>query len=228
MIKQEEYNKAIKLRTEGKSLGEISNFLKISKSTASRWCKNIIISEKIKSNLEEKRKEQSKKALMIINKKRANKTKKELVYYYAKGKEDIKNINKRDLLIAGISLYWGEGYKKGNNEFGITNSDPKIICLIMKWLKDIYLIKKEDLILRVSINKIHKHRLEDILDYWSDTTKIPKTQFTKTSFIKSKTKKEFADPNNYFGTLRIKVRKGRMLRERILGSISQLADTASL
>ena len=69
-----------------------------------------------------------------------------------------KTLEEAKLLGLGLGLYWGEGYKKGNNECGFTNSDPDIILLIIRWFQKIYSIDKKDFILRVSINEMHKKR----------------------------------------------------------------------
>lgn len=131
-------------------------------------------------------------------------------------------LSNRDRYIAGLALYWSEGYKHKGEETGFTNSDPKMIVFFIRWVADFYSIGKERLILRVSINKIHRRRIKDVERYWSKVTNVPLTQFTKTSLIKSSLKKKYANHSVHFGTLRVKVRRGTDLRRKILGSIKQI------
>jgi hypothetical protein len=107
-------------------------------------------------------------------------------------------------------------------ETAITNSDPSLINLYVKWLEEIYCVDKKDLILRVSINESHKRREETVNKYWAKITGISRSQFTKASFIKSKGLKIYSNANEHFGTLRVKARRGTNLRHRILGSIEAL------
>jgi DNA-binding transcriptional MerR regulator len=43
----------------------------------------------------------------------------------------------RELLIASIMLYWAEGSKKNNPYVAFSNSDPKIIKLFLRFLREI-------------------------------------------------------------------------------------------
>jgi len=225
MAKKQQKEQALKLRSAGVSIGDIANRLSISKSTASYWCRNIQLSPSQIKKLYEKQKRAAMASITILAEKNRRKriaTTKEMTI---RGNIDVGRITKRDLFIIGLALYWGEGYKKGSQEFGFTNSDPEIVKVFIRWVNDIYCIDKNQLILRVSINSIHKNREQDVLKYWAHVTKTPLSQFTKTSFIKTKAKKQYANHNKHYGTLRIKVRRGTNLRRRVLGSISAIANS---
>jgi len=141
--------------------------------------------------------------------------------------KDIGPINKRDLEMLGIGLYWGEGYKRGSSELGFTNSDPNMITVYMEWLRIIFQVEKENMTLRVSINSSHKDRVKTVLNFWSEHTRIPIEQFTKTSLIKSKIKKTYPNRDTHFGTLRIKVKRSSVLKLKTLGAISHISKTIS-
>lgn len=222
MSKPQKRQAALKLRRNGESISSISKVLSVSKSTASVWCKDIVLTEQQQKRLVEKSNHRATSALL-----RAAMAKRSLKNVAIKnaihlGKSDVGSLTLRDVFMVGLGLYWGEGYKKGSQELGFTNSDPEMIRFYLVWLNRVYFVKNQDLILRVSINSQHKHREKDILHYWSSVTKIPSSQFTKTSFIKTHSRKKYDNFDVHFGTLRIKVRKGTNLRRRILGSISSL------
>ena len=214
--------RAIKMRMDGFSLNDISKLLNKNKSTIGYWCRDIKLSRRALNRLISNGKYKHQKSITKYyeNKKKARlKHKKKLEKL---GYKEVQNINRRDLFMVGISLYWGEGYKKGNNELGFTNSDPEMIKIIIKFFKEIYAVKPKDFILRISINEIHRDRDKELIKYWSKITKISQNQFTKTSFIKIKNKKIYSNEKNYYGTLRIKARNGAEIREKILGSIKAL------
>jgi len=222
MAKIKEKYKAIEMRKNGFSIGEISKKLNVSKSTASVWCRDIVLSETQMKTLENRIKERGAKALFRVAEKKREERIKRTQVLSNKGKKDVGSVDKRDLFMAGLALYWGGGYKKGSQEFGFTNSDPVINIFIIKWLQEIYGIEKYRLILRVSINEKFANSEKEIINYWCKKLGIRKEQFTKTSFIKTKLKKIFPNNINHYGTLRIKVSRGTDLRRRILGSIEAL------
>ncbi len=216
--------KTIKLRKQGKSLSEISKILKKPKSTISYWCKNVKLTKLQKAHLLQMQKNigirkciQNAERIHIEYIKNAKKHK-------ALGFDSIKKLSSHDLNLIALGLYWGEGYKKGTNELGFTNSDPDIIKTYILWLQKVHKVVKERIILRVSINNIHKHRAQKVVDYWSKLTGIPKTQFTKTSFIQARCKKVYSNKNEHFGTLRVKVRGASMLRHYVIGSIQKITE----
>ena len=90
-----------------------------------------------------------------------------------------KNVSNRDLLFLGLGLYWGEGYKNGNGEFGFTNSDPEMIKIYLKILRDVYDIKDEQLVLKININQLFAENQSDIEKYWQTVTKINKKPIYK-------------------------------------------------
>jgi hypothetical protein len=139
-----------------------------------------------------------------------------------KGRSDVGQISQRDLFMLGLALYWGEGYKQGSQELGFTNSNAEIIRLYIHWLRQIYGVEKARLILRVSINVSHKHRVQEVTQFWSRIAGVPLSQFTKPSLIQSKSKKVYTNHHEHFGTLRVKVRNGTSLRRQILASIDAL------
>ncbi len=210
------------LRGRGESINTIVAHTGISKSTVSYWCRDIPLS---KSQREALAKKQSIGGMLgrlhAAEKKRAQRLESVKVDM-ARGARDVKSLSDRDIFMLGLGLYWGEGYKNGNEECALTNSDPGVIQAFIRWARSAYGIRHTDLILRVSVNEAHRSRVGAIEKYWSQITSAPLSQFTKTSLIHTKTKKHYANHENHFGTLRVKVRKATSLRRRILGSIEAL------
>jgi transposase len=86
------------------------------------------------------------------------------------------------LKIAGIMLYWAEGYKNlGKKTRGGTidlgNSDPKMIRLFLKFLRGICGVDENRL--RVRLYCYANQNVDSIKKYWSKITGIPLKQFMR-------------------------------------------------
>jgi len=212
------------LRKSGYSISRIAKDLSVSKSTASCWCRDIPLTIRQMEKIAIDSKHHATKSLLIAAERQRADRQRSILFSTTKGHSTVGVLSSRDTYMVGLGLYWGEGYKTGSQELGFTNSDPSMIRFYIKWLNTQFKIRPEELILRVSINAIHKKREFEIEEYWSKITNISTTQFTKTSYIKSKSKKVYPESIDkpHFGTLRIKVRRGTVLRREILGAISAL------
>lgn len=99
-----------------------------------------------------------------------------------------------------------------------------MINLYLRWLYDCCNVRKEDLITRVTVNITHKDRIKEIEKFWSDSTKIPIENFRKPFFQNFKWKKTYENPQEYYGVLRIKVRRSLDFLRKIHGWIKGLGN----
>ncbi|MEX0918522.1 MAG: helix-turn-helix domain-containing protein [Candidatus Paceibacterota bacterium] len=219
MAKIIEKHKSLKLRLSGLSIKEIASILGVSKSTVSGWCRDISLSDKHLKHLEEKRRSAGTKALLLAAERKRQKRFIDLDFYNKLGAQDVGKLDDRNIMMVALGLYWGEGYKKGSEEWGFTNNDPRMIKFMIIFLNRVCGVNRENLILRISINSSHKKREKVVKQFWISELKVKDSQFTKTSFIKSISKKVYPNFAEHYGTIRIKVKSGTNLRRRILGSI---------
>jgi transcriptional regulator with XRE-family HTH domain len=224
MSKIKEREQALSLRKAGSSIADIAKKLKVSKSTVSYWCRDVVLSKQACEKIVRISTRKSTAGILRytegLRQKRIAETSDDMEY----GAKLIGKISSRDVMCVGLGLYWGEGYKKGSQEFGFTNSDVAMVLFYMQWLEMGFGVKKSDLIVRVSINESHRARVKEVESYWSTKTGVRPNQFTKTSLIKSASKKIYANQFDHYGTLRIKVRRGTRLRRRVLGAIQHLSQ----
>lgn len=219
--------KAESLRHQGRSIKEIAWEVGVSQSTVSRWCSDISLSPDQRKKLDARRREAGAKALAPwIRKNRALKQS-DIKIQGQFGRKDLGQVTKRDLFMLGLGLYWGEGYKRGNQEWGFTNSDAKIIRTALAWLKECYDTPVENIIARLTINQRYKTQNERLITIWSRETGIRRSQFGKSTFIRGYSASKL-DSYSYRGTLRIKVRRGTSLRRRILASIAEVDTQIAL
>jgi transcriptional regulator with XRE-family HTH domain len=226
MSKQKERESAQSFRQKGMSISDIATKLKVSKSTVSTWCKDIVLSEEAIEIITRTSKSKSTTSLLRYTESLRAKRQENILISYEVGKKKVGKLSVRDIYCIGLGLYWGEGYKRGSQEFGFTNSDPRMIVFYLLWLHTVFKVNNIDLIARVSINSAHQSRAEEVEKYWSRTTRIPRSQFTKISFLKSQSKKVYTNTENYYGTLRVKVRRGTTMRREVLGAIVEIGESA--
>src|SRR5258708_11153317 len=201
---------ARKLRETGVSVRDISKKLGISKSTVSIWVRDIILSIE---QLETLRKSQIKggERGRIIGSLMQKHRRLDLIEKYKKeGIKELQKISNEEMKMVFLALYWAEGSKKGN-DVRFCNSDPKLINLMIKCLKNNFNVASERFSLRVGINEIHKEREEIVKKYWSKITKMPLSQYRKTSFKKAKLSKIYENFNDHYGTLDITISKSKFL-----------------
>lgn len=218
--KPKERGQAVRFRKEGKSIKEIAEFLNVSPGSVSLWVRNIQLSStqtrelaKRSLNALQKGRKKALKTQQILRKQRKEKFIKEAL-------KEIGKLSERDLFIGGVALYWAEGFKK-DNRLGFASSDPAMIKFFLRWLKELR-VPKRDIRLRVGLNISHKGRIQEVEKHWSKETKIPLSQFQKPFFQKFKWKKEFPNPEEYFGVLRIRANSQGPLFTKIKSWIKAL------
>ena len=221
MAKSEKQIEAHQLRQGGESIKEIAKVLAVSKSTVSLWCRDIELTSKQIQRLHENMVAGGYRGRLKGARIQKERKERKIEYYLREGRKTIKPLNRSELLIAGLSLYWGEGGRKSPG-VRFYNSDPDIVKFIIKWFKIIFKITNERFLIYIMINEIHRDRLNDVKRYWIKITGIPERQFRKIILIKAKNKKVYENFNQYFGTLNIRLTKSTDLYYRIMGLIKAL------
>ena len=216
MIKKEQEKKrAIELRKKGFSYNEILREVPIAKSTLSVWLKDIGIAKPQKQKLTLKRKQAQQKAQEACRKIRIEKESKII----NAAKKEVGHISRKDLWLMGTIIYWAEGTKQKKNNvsqrvsFG--NSDPNMVVLFDKWLREICNWNKKQLIYSISIHKTADK--EKARKFWENILKIKIDRiYFKTHNPKTNRKNINED---YYGLLRIDARRSTDLNRKIWGWI---------
>lgn len=202
-----EQKHAIELRKSGHSLGEISKMLKISKSTASIWTKHVVIDKAGLLRIEGLAIASRVKGHEILHQRKL----KRLRIAESEAKTLLGKIahDKNTALIGLSMMYWCEG-KKNDNGIGFTNSDPELVRAFIVMMKKVFKIDKNKW--RVCMHLHDYHDETELLDFWSDATGIPPTQFNK-SFRKESNHAYIRD--GYKGCVRVSYGDARISRTLI-------------
>jgi len=173
-------NKAIRLRTEKHmSYSAIAQELRVPKSTLSYWLREYPLSDE--QILELRRSGWSKGEASrerYRNTMRAKKKAQEQVEY-TKWCKRFQDIDKNELMIAGLMLYLGEGGKKNDSQVSLANTDPAVMRLFLHWIDCCFGVSKNKI--RIQLHLYEGMNIDKMQKFWQNTLGIKKEQFYKTS-----------------------------------------------
>lgn len=213
-MKLEEKNKAQELRRLGKSYNEIKELINVSKSSLSRWLDDIDLT---KDQLARLLKGREISRYAAGRAKHANKLA-TISQIKERAKIESLKLMSNPLFLVGLSLYWAEGDKHMQERVKFTNSDPDMIAIIMKWFREICNVPENKFRIALHIHTLHSNN--NLINYWSKITKVPKNQFNKT-FVKPTSLKQRRNIL-YNGTCAIIVNDRNLFRKIIGWQIGTL------
>lgn len=196
--------KAILLRKKGYSYNLISEQVGVSKSTLHYWLADVPYTPN-KEVVDRIGKARAKSGEVKAALKRES---------FSKARQfalaDIGKMSKRDLFMLGLGVYIGEGEK--NEVIGVINSDPRIIVLMIRWFTEVCGLKTENFTL--AIHLYPDNNIPACMQYWSDVTGVPVSQFGKTQIDNRVGKKLGKRSKLRYGTAHLRVKS---LGEKQLG-----------
>src|SRR3989344_5710719 len=181
MARKADKQKALTMRKKGMSYSQIKEKLGVSKSTLSGWLYNMPLSEKRIRELRADNPIRIEKYRNTMRAKRENR----LSEVYKKVSRDVGSLSKRDLFLAGLFLYWGEGTKVQKNAVTLTNTNPAMLKLFIKWLELLDIKRKY---LKIKLHLYSDMNIKRSLDFWSKELNIPISQFRKPYIKKTQLK----------------------------------------
>ena len=211
---------AIKLRLQGYTYSQIKQQLGLQKSTLSNWLKNTPLSPEQFELLSKNR--SLSKDIRIENYRKTMINKRLEIYknVFKKQSKKLLPLSKKELLVAGLFLYWGEG-EKLHGRVGISNTNPLVIQFAKYWFTKILGVPKSKLAIR-----LHLYEDMDIdlsTEFWSQLLKISKDQF-KTPYIKKSKRSGISYKSYGYGTCNLMCHKVA-LSEKIAMSIKAIAES---
>ena len=164
--------KARKLRSEGKSYSEIKEVLGIGKGTLSAWLQDMPLSREQIRRLRDLSPRRIESFRETMRRKRDTR----LLNSYEKVAKDIGTLSKRDIFIAGIYLYWGEGTKSAPGKVSIANTDPDVLKAFKAWLI-LMGVSESRMRARLHLYRDMDNKVET--RFWSRQLRLPISQFRK-------------------------------------------------
>lgn len=216
MTKIKKYRLVLKLRKQGKSYSQIKKEISISKSTLSRWLKKYPLSKERILELRGRSPVRIEKYRNTMFRKRESKLK----IYYKEQKNKLLPLTKRELHMAGLFLYWGEGNKADRNVVSINNTDPDVLKFTLFWYVEILKIPKEKI--KVFLHLYSDMDVKEEMNYWSENLNLPISSFDR-PYIK-KSKRSGIDQKGYgHGTCGLRV-SNTIMKDKIIMSLKVISD----
>ena len=217
MARLKDREKSIELRKQGMSYSQIKKIIGVNKSTLSGWLKNYPLS---KERIRELRDWNEQKIEKCRETKRAKKESR-LNGFYKDQKNTIFPLNKKELYLAGLFLYWGEGSKNSEAKLSVSNTDPSVIKFFIYWLTKYLKVLRSKL--KVYLQLYTDMDIENEKRFWANTLNIPLDQFAK-PYIKKTTSTRINHKGGFgHGTCNLRIGDAR-LSEKILMAMKSISD----
>lgn len=199
------------------SIPKIAKVVRASKSSVSGWVKDIELTEEQLNALKSKGQKKVAERNKTEKRKRQNKHQK-------KGAQRVGKLSNREFMLVGATLYWGEGHKTPNGVVGLTNADPMVISLFVKWLHIFFNVSLDKMKIQLNIHS----DMDEVAskNFWKQVTGFSDKQFYKTQIAKN-TVAGIKKKQNYRGTATVRLCNTNLQFE-IQGMLKQLADVAQL
>lgn len=205
--------KITSLRLKGYSYGEINKIFGVSKSTLSLLLRDLILPPKAVKRLKSKISQSVYNGLIKRNKLQTIQAQERTKEIRTKASKQIRILNKNDLNIIGIALYWAEGYKRPKTRNGreitshsisFTNSDPEMIAVFVHFIRVIMKIPDENIKAHI---RLHPHiKNTTALNFWSKITGLSKENFMRSTCVISRASLGKRPFNRLpFGTIQITI-----------------------
>jgi len=206
---------ALQLRKQGKSYSQIKQILGVSKSTLSIWLNKYPLSKqqiRMLRDTNEARIEKYRETMRLKKEKKLNS-------YYREAKS-LLPLSNRELLFAGIFLYWGEGSKTEPGLISISNTDPNVLQFALSWIINALQIPKKKI--RVLLHLYSDMNVQKTIEFWSRRLKIRKNQFLR-PYIKNSSRLDLTEKGYGHGTCNIRVSNAH-IKQKILMLIKAISD----
>lgn len=161
-----EQRRARELRAESWTLQDIATELGVSKSSVSRWVRDVDFLPRARSRGHRSMKPHPMHVAKLA----------EIQRCIREGRERVGAMSEREFLVLGLALYAGEGAKT-DGSVRFANSDPRLIAIFLMWLRRFFEVDESRLRLRLYLHD--GLDIETANVFWSHLTNIPLNQFAK-------------------------------------------------
>lgn len=209
--------RAIELRKQGWSYSQIKRELQVSKSSLSLWLKRHPLSKQQIDDLSSHNDKRIERFRETWRRKRVA----QLREVYEQEKESLLPLTGKELLIAGLFLYSGEGAKGPKHGIvSLSNTNPTVIRFFLYWLTEILGVSMEKIFAR-----LHVYADMDIaaeIDFWGTQLDLPVGKFRK-PYVKKTTLRGLTYKSIGHGTCNLIVYSQSLL-DKILMGIEVISD----
>jgi len=196
--KVREKEKAISLRKKGYTYNEILKEIHVSRSSLSLWLKDLSLTRLEKQVLKKRKTANISRGRIKAAASQYRNKEARIQRMFEEAQKEFDVFKDSHLFQVGIALYWAEGAKR-NTFFAFSNSDVKMVSLMLEWMEIFLGMDRKNVHTRLYIHK--PYATENCENYWATRLHIPEEVFKKT--IYKKTRSLVKRRPQYKGVLRI-------------------------
>lgn len=216
MARKEERRKAIELRLQGKTYSEIRSKFNIPKSTLSNWLTKYPLTTEQLQRVGNKRFLQIERYRQTRARQREERTRR----IYHEEQQYWLPLSERELMLAGLLLYWGEGSKATRSHISVSNTDPRVITFAYYWMRNCLKIRPQKI--RVLLHLYSDMNINKERRYWQRILHVPESNFSK-PYIKMSTRAGLTQKGFGHGTCNL-IACRVSLKEEIMQSLAAISD----
>lgn len=218
MARKEDREKALEMRKKEMSYSQIKKALGISKSTLSYWLADYPLSKERIRELRDCNEQRIEKYRETMRRKREER----LSIFYNQEKSKIFPINKKELYLAGLFLYLGEGGKSFSaKQLFMSNTNPAVIKFFIYWMENLLSFPRSKM--SVQLHLYSDMDIEKEINFWSKTLGIDKNRFIK-PYIKESLSTRINHKGAFgHGTCNLRAGNARDM-ERVLMALKAIND----
>lgn len=218
MTKEAKRREARLLREQGFSIRDIAAQLQVAKSSVSLWVRDVLLSQEQIEALKDsqmKRVAFARSKAVETNRKRFQQLRQQ---YQSEGR--VRAREGSALHLAGCMLYWAEG-AKNRSEVIFVNSDPEMMRLFVRFLRESLRVTDEEFVLRIYCHSRDQVEIARMETYWLEILKLPSSAVRKAVF---KTGSKVTHNTLFNGICRLTVKKSFRYVQHIFGAIQEYGE----
>jgi len=197
-------------------VNEIHRRLGVSKSSVSRWVRDVELGEEARARLVA----HSRRGPLLTAERKAAAARTRRLAWQQDGRALAHEASSD--YVAGCMLYWGEG-AKSRNAVRLTNSDPEMLAYFLRFLREHFDVDDRRVRLACNLFSDHQLRQDEIEQHWLSRLDLPQTCLaTSTVNTYSKYSQRKRVNKLPYGTASLSVNDTRIV-QTIYGSIQEVA-----
>ncbi len=209
-----------KLRKQGKSYSDIRKIIKVSKGSLSLWLKDVPLTDSQKNALKDRRKRAVETYRKTMSLKRLRRNSEYYINQIAKWIP----LSDREVFVAGLFLYLGEGNKVSRSSIGITNTDPSVVKFALYWIINSLKVPRDKI--RIQLHLYNDMDIEKEINFWLDQLKMKRSCIVK-PYIKKSFRTSLDQKGYGHGTCGLFVHN-TVIKENVLMAIRAITDKYSI
>jgi hypothetical protein len=159
------------------SYSSILKQVRVSRSTLTRWLKDLPLTEERILELRRKgwsKGEAQRERIRETKRKKRAESERNL---YEKIRAKFPELSHQTLFVAGLMLYQAEGDKKDPYHIGLANTDPQVIKFFIWWVQEFLKVEKSRI--RIQLHLYDSMNTQVERKFWAQQTGLPYSQFYK-------------------------------------------------